>query len=449
MLLFILAFALVEADHQQYGVDAGHQVWDVIAEDVDQDGHGDILALCGETEAGKSRYLVGFMGGAGYAARPAWQLEIPLACGAVFLAETDGQAPRELVLANADGATIYVFGAKGFQETRHIAISSMLPSASPKLVFTGNLAIDLDGDGRDEWILPMASGYEVRKPDQTIAQVACNVNSEIREGEELRIIHSYPRTVVFDFGDDGRKALAFVNDENIDFAYGDSWSTRKRVRLPANPGEQWRTVVQLIDLTSDSFPDLAITHMRGSPDAEVRTQLYTAVEPFQYSESPVTTFEEKRVLASPYFRDFDNDGDADILFIKIPIGIRALINYFLTRRVQVNAELYLNDGRFDPEPVFSESLGLQAPDGDEQVAYAFGDFNGDGLVDVTFGTDTETMAVHVSGKDRFLSRHPWATVSVRPSGIARPYTLDPGRGQDLVVFHPNGPNASRIDIVIF
>ena len=111
--------------------------------------------------------------------------------------------------------------------------------------------------------------------------------------------------------------------------------------------------------------------------------------------------------------------------------------------------LRLLDAQQQDKPTFSTGLTMDAPEGRERVAYSFGDFNGDGRLDVAYGRDRDTLAVRVGGVEKFLSSDSWVEIKVPSFGMAETCSLNGNAAQDIVMYHPGGPNAKRVDVIVF
>ena len=225
----------------------------------------------------------------------------------MFLAEVDGQPPRELVAAHGSGATIFAFAPDGFSPGDTVRFSALYPSNSREPCFAKWGAVDLQGDGVDEWLVPVAGGVQVRSADREITTISCDVVSEMRSGDSLYIIHRLPDFHSFTLEGQQALGLAFLSDEFADFAYGDAWSQRKRVRLPMNLEEKWDASASMKDITGNGFPDLVVTQTRGTVRMYAETHVYLAREPFVYPEKPDAVFSAGGAVSSPMVMDVNGD----------------------------------------------------------------------------------------------------------------------------------------------
>jgi len=437
---------------QSYTITAPENVWDIAAEDLNLDGIQDLLVLCCDERSDPLRklLLVYFGSAEGYATEPSSVLRLPEDSGALFLAEVDGTAPRELVAAQADGAQIFRFKQDGFHEGRKVSLNSLFPTRAKEPVFLKSTAVDLDGDGKDEWLVPVPSGYEVHSLDKVRARITCDVVSEVRRGESVSITNRLPAVQHFQLPGEDRKALAFLSDEYADFAYGPEWKKRKRVRIPINLEDKWDANAKMADINNDGFPDLMVTQTRGTVNLKSMTQIYVAPEPMVYPEKPTVTIESAGSVAAPTLLDVNGDGQRDAIVIRIPFGMKNIISYFMSRKVSVDASVYLFDGTtFPAKPNYDADLSVEAPEGREQVAYAMDDFNGDGRLDLAFSKTRSSLNFYAGIPTGFIANKPFASIQMPSFGVLQAMDLNGNERKDCVLIRPGTKEQKRIDIVIF
>ncbi len=457
LLLCMLLGVEAASEPALYRLTTAQNVWDVAVTDLNGDGQGDILASCCDETSHPLKKCVSVhlstSDAAGYAKSPAQTLEIEESAGVFFLSEVDGTPPLELVAAHADGATIYHYAPDtGFAATRQLSFNALFASYAKEPLFLKDAALDLNADGKDEWIIPTTGGYCVYSPDGEPIFIKCDVVSETRryDGGSLYISHRLPAYLPFSLQGDSQKGLAFLSDEFADFAYGKDWQERKQFEIPVNLDKKWDASTKMADINLDGFPDLLVTQTRGTANLQAQTHLYVATAPFSYPDSPTATFSYKGSIAAPLLQDVDGDNDLDVIVINIPFGLRNLINFFMRSKLSVNAEVYrYTDAGVDTRPVFKTTLTMDAPEGRERVAYTFGDFNADGRMDAAFGTAPTTLAIHTGDEKNFVSPRAWMKLEVPSFGYARPYILNENTAQDIVLYHPSGENAQEIEVVIF
>ena len=449
----ILGLTALGVEPQTMVLEAPQNVWDVTVHDFDNDGRNDIAVVsCDERSNPLEKQLGIYLAtetGA-YTREPSATLTLPADSGELFLAQTDDSPAKEIVLTDGEGAVIYSFIDGKLQQTGESRFTSLLPSGVREPSFLRSVASDLDGDGIDEWVVPMPLGVEVRRPDAAIARVRCDIQSNASGGDSLYISHRLPATHPFTLEGSGQKGIAFLSDEFADFAYGPNWSQHRRYEIPVNLEEKWESDATMADINGDDWPDLMVTQTRGTVNLEVMTQVYIAAAPFAYPAEPSAVFQAKGSIANGMLRDVNGDGLIDMIFIRVPFGVSNIVNFMLRGKVTVEADVYLFDGlRFSDKADYEGSLTIDAPEGREQVANATADFNGDGRLDLAIASSRDTLAIHVGEKDRLFSREPFWEVTVPSFGTARYTDLNGDAAQDLLIHRPDGEFSKRVEVILF
>lgn len=451
--LMLAVLCAVAQNPRAFVLEARTNVWDVETADMNGNGFQDILLLCSDEKAYPldkevALYLAG--GDGAYPKTPSAVLKLDPVAGAVMLAEVDGAPPKEVVVLDAGGAKVFGFGNGDFEKRGDFRFNSLLPSNAREPVFLKRSAADLLGDGRDVWLIPTPSGLDLRRAGELVGTARCDVNSEMRRTEATHIVHRLPAVHPFSVPGGESMALAFLSDEFADFAHGPGWSENTRFKIPMNLEEKWDASARMSDITGNGLPDLVVTQTRGTVKMLAQTHVYLAEEPFKYPEKPVAEFSVRGGVSAPVLKDVDGDGKSDIILISIPFGVTNFVNYFVRGKLAIQAEVYLFNGKdFGARPTFSTNLTMDAPEGRERVAYTFGDFNGDGRLDVAFGKSDNTLVVQLGQAERFLSQRAWVTLKVPSFGIAEPHNLDGNPAQDIIIHHPGGKNAKRVEVILF
>ena len=449
----IVAAILSSVSPQLHTLTATQNVWDVAAADMNGNGNKDILLLTNdETAFPPHKEVALFLADeqCAYPPRATLRLVLPNEVGAVILAETDGAPPVELIALHAGGAYLYRYTDDGFHLCEQVEFHSLLPSRSREPVFMHNGAKDLRRDGIDEWLIPTADGLEIRTREGLVAAVSCDVVSEMRRSDSVVIVHRLPDYQTFELEAESTLGIAFLSDEFADFAYGDNWAKRRQFRIPMNLEEKWDASAKMGDITGNGFPDLVVTQTRGTVRMESETHVYLASEPFVYPETPNASFTSSGAVSSPVILDVNNNGRLDLVFIRIPFGVKNIVNFFVRGKLSVRSDVYLFDGdRYGDSSDYSTSMTMDAPEGRQRVAYTFGDFNGDGLADVAYGRSEKQFNIYTGDAKRFVSSRPWQSFELPSFGSAAPHDLNGNSAMDIILFRPGGDLATRVDVIVF
>lgn len=439
---------------QHYALETEADVWDVTAADLNGDGVEDLIAYCSEGEnATPEKSLAVFLGRPGgvYTSHPSFVHALPEENGTAFVAEWDGAAPEELVTASHAGARIYRLDAGTFAPVAEVAFASLFPQSTREPLFMRDVAQDLDGDERDEWLIPVAGGYEVWQEGEAVATVPAPIESELRDyGTNYMVTHRLPAVHSFELAGERLRGLAFLNATHADFAYGDQWSRHTRYEIPQQLREDWDSSTDLRDINADGLPDLLVRQTSGTVNLEVLTQVYLARDLFIYPDMPDAEFRSKGSFTTSALIDVNGDERLDLVLVSVPLGFKNILNYFFRNKVEVQVDVHLYSGEgFGQRPSMDTEVTVEAPEGRERVAYSMGDFDGDGRVDAAIGLDAGELAVYRGVRDDFLTHRPWFTLEIPTFGVARRADLNGNGNDDLVLHHPSGPHQKRIDVIVF
>jgi len=449
----LIAVGLILAEVKHTVLTTELPVWDVLSADLNNDGFKDVITYCSdETAKTPTKELVIFLAGpgGGFAAATKIRYPLPETNGTAFDTEYDGVAPREIVVLHQSNAAVLRLEGTTFVEVDRADFVSLLPTGSREPVFLRGISKDLDGDGREEWMLPGPEGFGVFAEGRRLATLPAPTTSELRDFSNFQISHRLPDVTTFALPDEPQRAIALLSDTQANFSYGANWSEHERYEIPRRLDEKWDASAELDDINVDGWPDLMVTQTSGTVNLKTETQIYIATGPFQYPSKPNATMASSGSFTSAALRDANGDKKLDLVFISVPIGIGNIINYFLRSKVTVEASVYTYGPKgFGTKPSRSAGLTLDAPEGRERSAYAMADFDGDGFLDAAVGTGAEVMTFYRGSQREFLSASPWLKLTMPTFGIARTGDLDANGNDDLLLIHPSGPNERRVEVVLF
>jgi len=447
----VLASVLAQAQHTVLTTQL--PVWDVLSADINGDGFKDIVAYCSKDEAEvPEKELQIFLANANgrFGTGQPIRYSLPPENGTAFTCEFDGAPPREIVLLASASAEILRLQERALVSVDQMEFVSILPMGSREPVFLRDAVHDLDGDGRDEWLLPVPEGYGVFGGGRQLATLPAPTSSELRDYSNFQILNRLPAVSTFALPEEPLRAIALLSDARADFAYGDEWQTHVRYTIPRRLDERWDSSASLQDVNGDGWPDLMVTQTSGTVNLKTETQIYLATGPFTYPDKPTATRANSGSFTSAALRDTNGDEKLDLVFISIPIGLGNIVNYFIRKKVTVEASVYeFGPKGFAEKPSRSADLMLDAPDGRERSAYAMADFDGDGYLDACVGTGSEMMSFYRGSSREFLASTPWLKLSMPTFGVTRTGDLDGNGKDDLLLIHPSGANEKRIEVVMF
>ena len=425
---------------------------DIHLEDINSDDIKDIFIVSVDSNNDYAKKVYAYLSDPDHTQHdaPTFTLPIEAKTGALFFAEVDGTAPRELVTVHATAATVYTFKENTFQKTKTTSLFALLPTNAQEPLFLKKSAQDLDNDGIDEWILPHPEGFALQHADKTLAIIPCDMRSEFRRGETMYIYNRLPSFTTFQSPDSETKGIACLSDEYADFAYGDNWEKHYRFKIPRSLEEKWEANAQIADINNDGFPDIAVTQTKGTVNLESKSQIYIATAPFEYPSTPNAEFNSKGALSAPMLRDIDGNDTLDAIVFNIPFGLKNIMSFFLRNKVSVNIGVHeYENNTIAPKPTRSTSLSLAAPEGREIIAHTLGDFDEDNLKDLAFTKSPEEFVIHSGDPESFLQSSPMATFNIPAFGVAKTGHLNANTNDDIILIHPGGDNNKRVDLLLF
>ena len=417
----------------------------VLVTDLDGDGRPDLAAVYAVSAAPPlvfQSHLAAFLQTpAGF--RPEPDTTVPLRRGesAAFLAEADAShGGRDLVMLRQGGLSAWSVtreGGKTAWVEKDLGASDagwVGPDWSG--VHAIDLARDLDGDGRDEILVPERDGLAILAAgaDGRYAQTQRLNASVFREmgqpddpGQILDFLDRYgvkqsetfPEIHAVDLNADKRPDLVLT--------YVGTVATYRQGpdgRFATSPGTFRASGAPNVDLMRAAVPPKLVTIQPWDFDADGRADLLFSRCEVKGLKGIITvdlyrnvngTFETKpsfhvreEVLALfPFVADFDRDGKLDFTFLQTEFGLKQIINFFLTRRVTFHYDFYLWRGApaFTPKPVKRKGISVKF-DLREAHLSAFPavdvtqDFNGDGVPDFYAVRERDAFAVYFGKPDR-------------------------------------------------
>jgi hypothetical protein len=446
-------FAIAAAHPETFVLNSPVDAWDVTRGDLNGDGLTDVVVYGSDaTSENPTKELVLFLGedGGRFSSEPSLRYKLDPSNGTAFACEFDGEPPEELIEVGQGGANVLRLEDGSLKVIDRVEFNSLLPGRTREPIFARDIPRDLDGDGAEEWLIPTPLGVSVYSRGHLRAEIPAPVSSEFREYGYRTITHRLPAVTSFALPEETNNAIALLGDRYADFSYGHEWTEHVRHPLAIHNEENWDASAEFEDINADGYPDLVVTQTSGTVNLEVLTQIYFAQGPFQYPEQPDSKFETKGSFTTVELADVDGDGKSDLVLVRISLGVRNIINYFLRKRVSIEVAVhYLRNGGFAQRADETTSITIDAPDGREQSAYATGDFDGDGRLDVMVGTGEQRLTFYQGALNAFLSSRPWISLEIPTFGVARIADLNGNDADDIILHHPNGAHKRRVDLILF
>ena len=365
-------------------------------------------------------------------------------------------AGRERLVAYEPGRVSWFDPATGAQhllvevETRYRSHEARIPKL--------HIMRDLNGDGRDDLLLPDTDGFWIavqsetgtfaapRKlgpPDPYLAATALGASQTYAEdGITATNMPWYLRRAYqADFNHDGRDDLVFWNKPRFDVhfqnAQGDFEAVAKRfpVAVPFDTdgayalmfeytdqnmlalllGLRKKTQLTMLhalqDLNEDGVADLITVALEGRRLGNHRStyQAYfgqATPEGTEFASTPNTTIRPRgtagALQASGYstatLRDFDGNGATDVFFTDVAVGFGGMVRAIAGRSVALNVEFYaMADGRYPRRATGKHRVRPRLYPVGEGVFFPpvlIGDVHGDGHADLVVGHARDELRIY-------------------------------------------------------
>ncbi len=373
-----------------------------------------------------------------------------------------------------------------------------------------DISHDLNGDGRDDLLMPQVDGFwvSVQKADGAFAEAVKLGPPEPLRDETVGNIHagadSYDASTTFgqvgvtdatlniylgrvhqmDYNLDGKSDLVFWNEDHFDaylqqedgsftvnavtfstdvpfdsdgtYSYAEEFKDQGAAGAIFGFKEKTRRTVlhSLRDLSGDGVVDLVTLTLSGRSFVKQKSvyeiHLGVAMTDGIVFEPEASTSINPRGkggamqpwgYASQLFQDFDGDGQTDIMFREVDVGLTGMGRALIGNSVALNLEFHRGeDGVYPSRPTARRKIKRFAPFAGVGNVYfptiLVGDVNGDGRADLLAGHSPEILHVFpgVQGPGLFARR---------PVAVAVDLPADE---RDVVLADLNGD--SKLDIVV-
>ncbi len=471
-------------------------------EDINRDGYKDVIialkpAANSTSVLSLSLYL---QSREGFRATPHQQLHLDETIILFDFGDVIGDAQKELVCLKKQGVFYHSFNDSGFVLTPRKLFDAesafMLPTYAPT---KWELVADLNGDHRDELLLPKLSRLNIyfrapggnwlinELPSAMESRVSGMYDPRFSVGNYAEAVYTTPFLLTEDFDADGRRdLLAIYKDSLLVFLQEETgyFAQRPRQTLPLHFGEIWRGAkIQRVRIADESerFRLMRIKDLNGDGVLDAATVRVSTKESMVNPATDVRIYFGRRDSAnskqSVYFSttpdqiiqpdgtqlvldivDINRDGKLDLVIPAIKVGLQNIVKMLISRTVELRADIFLmtEEGRYPKKPDLDIRMvvGFSFRGGATSPVYEIADFNGDGYLDILSSISEKTLAIFLGNDKKGLDTKIGAKFNVllpQNGEMVRALDLNSDNKCDLVItynednpLHQNLVNVLRV-----
>lgn len=450
--IFIVSLICVDVPNV-ITLDLDYAVKDVECVDLDGDGLKDIILLGNIDDTYKKvmRVYWGKTESEGFLTKDEfsqWLLEDPFS--AVFFSSAGNDKPAEVVFANSERLYVYVFVNRDKKFSSSMDLHTTFPYDSKEPLIMRNIVYDLDNDGTPEWLIPVPEGISIVQNLRVVNVIQVRVFHQIYVSNSLTLFYHFPVVYPLLKVEELPKPVAVVGEEEMVIARGENWKDVRKYQISKTSGEKWDFASKVGDINGDGFPDILVSETVGTVNMKTTVKMYISEGPYKYSGKPKFEYKIRGAMSLSLIKDVDSDNRDDLILFNIPLGLTNFINFFLRKKLTVDALVFLFGSDSIPnKPAYTSSVTMDAPEGRDQVAYAVADFSGDGVLDIAYGVSENVLALNCGTKEGFLKTKDWMKLNLPSFGIIKVVDVNKNKRADMILYRPTGEFKKRVDVIIF
>ena len=410
---------------------------------------------------------------------------------------------RDRLIAYGDGRLTWFDPETGTERELAAVTSDFSPPPRGEVLHV-DIARDLNGDGRDDLVVPHGHGFQVlvQLPGGRFADpVAVGPSTGLdgvygADGYRYRPWDEGGRIHEMDYDLDGRTDLvfwdedhfavhlqeerglfaaeasttfttevAFDSDQIASLAAPTGIRSRRHDHMPEGESSG-RVLHSLTDMNGDGVADLVVFSLEGGSLWKMHSSYevhYGAAAPgggTEFSPGIGAVVQSEGILAGIDRHDFDGDGQVDVMLTSfhptVFSAIRVLVMSLLTGYGSFDLNFFrMEDGLYaDRSNAVREIRPKASRKTGEKTfwpAVLLGDVNGDGYSDLLVQRGRERLLIHfgVPGPDLF-ARRPQRIAVTMPQGEEHTWLADLNRDgkQDVLMHHPSTTGPHRVTVLM-
>lgn len=272
--------------------------------------------------------------------------------------------------------------------------------------------------------------------------------SETRELNPLTYSCSLPTMKIADYDGDALDDIFVISANKIaiyqgtmigGFTENPTYIFKPSGAIPdqtLNSGVQF----QIDDINNDGRSDIIVTQTQGGVTRfQSDIGIYYGRTRGGYNDKPSYTRHVKQSAGSAYLYDFNADGRTDLAIPELELGITALMKMMILNRLDMQIEVYLQQGggQFLNEPSLRKEITATVDINSGNISYdnnmSFGgDFNGDHLTDFLMDAGKGNLRIYYGVAGTVLaSEYAWST-QIQPATSIMTSDIN-GDGKDEIL----------------
>ncbi|MCY4015017.1 MAG: VCBS repeat-containing protein [Gammaproteobacteria bacterium] len=389
----LMSNAAVGVSFESFAIEAGtFRAAEVLR--LSQDGRS-TLVLVGEDEDAERRFAIHVLDRAGW--RNVHEAGLPQDALFVDILAT-GDTDQLVVF---DGRQLFRLGPPEW-DAEPLAIDPLptIYRGETSGVAIVDVARDVNGDGRDDIVLPNFDGLWIVLQDESDGFVEpVKIPVAPTMDSSLSVTYVVAPVYPFDFDGDGRGDLGVHHDSRFK-VFKDAMVETADAMLPTSLSGDDEGPVRVLDdvgdFNGDGVADLSVSTTDTEEDlfaASSATEFYFG----EHRDGRLSFRDEAdAILQTGAFGDVEmtdvnGDGLMDAVVVAGSFSVRKLISALVTRSMTVEIQIYYMGAEgFAGEPDVTRKIKVS----EDRSPFGFGDVNGDGLTDFVQRTD-DGLAVYL------------------------------------------------------